>query len=735
MRSAPPLRTRSISNDLTRILLCILAAVACVALSLSYIVSTHRAKQTLEQKADEYIASLTDILTIPLWSLDRETVAVIGKTYLQNEFISTLTISSRNISLALQNDNSAPTGISREEQVVYFGEILGTVRISLTPDYNTSLHRQFFWSYSLTIFVMLLFLFFLTEVLLQQFLQKPLYQFIELVNAYAAGNRDAFTQQISYREFQPLTLVLKDMGETISSHQTHLESLVQQRTRQLESQAAELREAKDLVEAASRVKSAFFANISHELRTPMNAILGFAQLLTRDSSLNAAQQEKLGVITRSGEHLLSLISDVLDMSKIEAGRLSLKVRSFDLWHALATIEEMMRVRAEYKNLTLVVCRDPNVPRYIATDEGKLRQVLLNLLSNAIKFTETGSVTLKIENWEKEHHRPASIVNLQFSITDTGIGIAPEEQNIIFEPFGRTDYSQDYVEGTGLGLAISREIVNLMGGDIRVESSAGQGARFSFEIGVEVATPVTAETTRATGRVSGLAPGQPVYRILVVEDTWESRAFLTELLRSVGFHVEDAGNGAEAVRMFERQRPHLIWMDMRMPIMDGYTAIRQIRELEIRLATADSTSPSAPRPSKIPIIALTASTFEEKHAAILAIGCDDILYKPFREHDIFAMMQTYLGVQYVYAEREAVERIAPLADVTLLWPASLAKLPAELLTRLEDAVERSSKKQITAIIEEIRAHHAQIANALTHLADDFKYDDILTIIQNTIRIRP
>ena len=717
--------SHSISRELTRTLIFILVIVACVAFSLNYVIATQKAKRELDKKADEYIIALTDILSIPLWTLDRETIMVIGKTYIQSEFVSQLSISSENISLALKSERpGTQSEISRQGQVVYSGELLGSVKISMTSSYYRSLYRQLFWSSGMTILIMLVLMFFLTEGLSRQFINKPLRQFIDLVNAYAAGNYKAFTQQTTYHEFQPLTVVLKRMGDTISSHQMHLETLVQERTQQLKKQTVELREAKEMAEAANQAKSAFFANISHELRTPMNAILGFSQLLNRDPSLNDAQREKLGIVTRSGEHLLSLISDVLDISKIEAGRLSLKSQSFDLWHTLTTIEEMIHIRAENKGIELQMSRNTDVPQYITSDEKKLRQVILNLLSNGIKFTEEGGVALRVKFLGPAE---GASLRLLFEIEDSGVGIDPEDMKTIFDPFGRTQYSHHHTEGAGLGLSISREFVQLLGGDIHVSSTPGKGSLFSFEIQADIAEAVKLQAPIHSRRVIGLAPGQTCFRILVVEDIRESRIFLTELLRSIGFDVQEAENGQVALERWKSVTPQLIWMDMRMPVMDGYEATQRIRAEEAKQSLRHT-----------PIIALTTSSFEEERAEILAIGCDDFLGKPFRENALFEMMEKHLGVRYVYEAGGGAERIrdsqtsATQPGMPVLTSETLAELPDEILDNLEQAADRSSMKQIALIIEDIRAYNPTVADALAHLADDFRYDEILSILRNEQR---
>jgi len=481
-------------------------------------------------------------------------------------------------------------------------------------------------------------------------------------------------------------------------------------------------------EAANRAKSEFLANMSHELRTPMNAILGFAQLMQRDSELTAAQHENLGIISRSGEHLLKLINDVLDMSKIEAGRITLNTTSFDLWQTLASIEEMIRVRAEKKGLSFTVTRAPEVPRYINTDESKLRQVLINLLGNAVKFTEKGSVKLQIAKCELRNEptpRPSQegeseIRNLKFEIEDTGPGIVPEEVETIFETFGRTQYSQTSKEGTGLGLAISRKFVQLMGGDIHVESEVGKGSVFSFEIRVEPVEMTEIQATQPVRQVIGLEPNQPEYRILVVEDTPESRMFLTQLLQSVGFTLREATNGQEALDLYHEWQPHLIWMDMRMPVIDGYEATKRIRNEELRMKNSDE---------KTVIIALTSSAFEEDKAEILALGCDEFIRKPVKESEIFETISKHLGVRYVYEKEEKSKVQSPKSKVEdVLTPEALAALPSDLLANLEQECKRSDLQRIFALIDEIRSYDTTVADALTRLAENFNYDAILRFIR-------
>ncbi|WP_017717108.1 PAS domain S-box protein [Kamptonema formosum] len=530
----------------------------------------------------------------------------------------------------------------------------------------------------------------------------------------------------SEEEIELLEAVAAQLGIAIA--QARLLEQEKQQRQELTLKNSALEQARREAEAANIAKSRFLSHMSHELRTPLNAILGFSQVICRDSSLSPQHQEHLRIISRSGEHLLSLINDVLEMSKIEAGRLELCESDFDLFDLLDTLEQMFKLKANSKGLALTFDRAPDVPQYVLSDESKLRQVLINLLGNAIKFTQKGSVTLRVRlghgAWGIAHRASGSEQDSQspilnpkspmpsaqcpiiFEVSDTGPGIAPEEMDSLFEAFGQTEVGRNSHEGTGLGLPISRQFVRLMGGDITLSSAPGRGTAFTFDVRVGLAEVAQVETRQPARRAIGLAPGQPPCRILVVEDRAENRQLLVELLESLGFEVRSAVNGQEAIALWSTWQPHLIWMDMRMPVMDGHEATKQIKATRQGEDTV--------------IIALTASAFEEERAIILQAGCDDFLRKPFREEVLLAKIAEHLEVEYVY-EEDQPKSPQPAAVPWELTPQDLAVMPAQWVAQLRHAALSADDELILELLEEIPRENATLARALADLVSNFRFD--------------
>jgi PAS domain S-box-containing protein len=466
------------------------------------------------------------------------------------------------------------------------------------------------------------------------------------------------------------------------------------------------------LQQANRAKSVFLANMSHEIRTPMNAILGFSQLMLRDRDLTPRQSQYLGTINRSGEHLLALINDILEMSKIEAGRTTLNLSTFDLPVLLKDLEMMFRVRTDEKKLSFSVEMIGVVPQFIVTDINKVRQVFINVIGNAVKFTEQGGIGVRVRAYEEG--RKGSF--LQVEIEDTGPGISPEDQDKLFRHFEQTKTGQQAGTGTGLGLAISREFVRLMGGTITVNSLVGKGSTFIIHLPLKEGEAQSVPAKDIPQQVLRLQPGQATYRVLIADDIEDNRQLLAQLLGPVGFEIRLAANGLEAVQEFERWCPHLILMDFRMPVMDGHEAIRRIRALF--------------GGEKIKIIAVTASAMDENRQQLMDIGADDFISKPFREVELFQKIHTHIGVEYVYAEHSPA---AIPEETTELTPQSLAGLPQDLIDPMRDAVITADLDQLLAKIQDVEARDPRTAKALRGLAEGYQYQKLLDLFRMEARI--
>ncbi len=491
-----------------------------------------------------------------------------------------------------------------------------------------------------------------------------------------------------------------------------LHELTKELEQRVEERTAQLRQAKIAADSANRAKSEFLANMSHELRTPLNAILGFTQLLNRDRSINLKQGKVLNIINQSGEHLLTLINDVLEMSKIEMGSNTLNSSLCNLHSLLDSLQEMLGLKAASKGLNLIFDYE-SIPSHIYTDAPKLRQVLINLLGNAIKFTEQGKVKLKVSLVPD-----SPPITLNFQVQDTGCGIASEELATLFEPFVQTQSGQKSQQGTGLGLTISQRFVQLMGGNIQVESKLGKGTKVQFAIQVQEAEALKVQEvqSQSSQQVVGLEANQPSYRLLVAEDTTVSRQLLMHLLKSVGFEVKGAANGQEALQIWDSWQPHLIWMDMRMPVIDGYEATKKIRAQQ----QAQLKSEQSPIITKI--IALTASAFDEERERVLAVGCDDFVSKPFQEESIFSKMALHLGVRYIY---EAMEQ-PDIAEPNM--PLNLAVMSRDWRRKLHLAVEKLDEQLILDTIDQIPPEHTNLRQEIRDLVQNFRYDLLLDLTQ-------
>ena len=491
---------------------------------------------------------------------------------------------------------------------------------------------------------------------------------------------------------------------SIAISQAQLLAQEKQQRQLLDLQNKQLRQAKEKAEEANVAKSSFLANMSHELRTPLNVILGFSQIMYRDSDATSKQKETLKIISQSGEHLLALINDVLEVTKIEAGKTTITIDSFDLHYLLGTIEKMLSLQAESKGIRLIFKRSPDVPPYIRTDRLKLRQILLNLLSNAIKFTFEGTVILTTTVAKTNSDR----LELNFEVADTGVGIKSSEIASLFDPFVQTESGINSQKGTGLGLSIGRKFARLMGGDITAISQHGSGSNFAVTLPV-TSVAIIENDLESPNRAIAIVPEQSQYRILVVDDKAENRLLLDRLLSSLGFAIDEAGDGRECIAKCSTWQPDLVLMDIHMPVMNGIDATVEVK---------------AKHPD-LPIIALTASVFAESRFEVLEAGCDDFLSKPIKDTLLFAKIAEYLPVTYIYESSEPATMA--IAKHQNLVAQDLSFMPNRWLEKVSVAASQLNEQLLMELVAEIPEDHDFVREALANKVANFDFDVILELI--------
>jgi len=524
---------------------------------------------------------------------------------------------------------------------------------------------------------------------------EPLINIVEPMIDAAGNARWIMTTKVPLRDNQNQVIGLVGIARDIT----------QQRN-----DARALEEAKKQAEEANLAKSKFLANMSHEIRTPLNAILGFSQLLLRDTGLSPQQHHQLTTIQHSGEHLLELINDILEISKIEAGRATVNISTFDIYHLMHDLQAMFQVRMDEKQLEFEVRIDDDVPQYIISDESKLRQILINLIGNAVKFTRQGKIGCRLyanSYGNNEWHLIAEV-------EDSGIGISTEDQKNLFQVFQQVQGSQAE-GGTGLGLAISQRFARMLNGEIHLTSEPGVGSCFKLEIAVQAAPNAPQSKQLSPQKVKKIKDSASEYRVLIVDDVQESRELLSSLLVQVGFITREAANGQECLDAWQSWSPNLIIMDIRMPVMDGLEATTRIRAAETG--------------SAVPIIAATASAFEEEKQKILDTGMNGYLRKPIREKELFDMIGDCLGLEFEYfVENPAPDPIQQGNTVKSLLSDDIQSIPPDLVKQLISACSSADLDVLLESIEQIKKNNLSVASEINKMALKLQYDDIIHLLQ-------
>ncbi len=572
--------------------------------------------------------------------------------------------------------------------------------------------------------------------LLSRQITRPILAMTKTVTKVAAGD---LTQTVSVKRKDELGVLAKAFNSMAAQLQTAFDKLEKAKAEleiRVEERTQQLQEALKIVDTASKAKSEFLANMSHELRTPLNGILGYAQILQRSKTLTEKEQKGVGIIYQCGSHLLTLIEDILDLSKIEARKMELHSAEIHFPSFLQSVAEMCRIRAEQKGLAFIYQSDGNLPIGVCIDEKRLRQVLINLLGNAIKFTENGGVTFKIEvmgngsshsqaeplnegNENELNQLPITnsqlpITKIRFQIEDTGVGMTREQLEKIFLPFEQVGNSKKQSEGTGLGLAISQKIVSLMGSNLEVQSDPGKGSIFSFDLDLPLALN-WAETSRVAqqGTIIGFE-GQK-RKILVVDDRWENRSILVNLLEPIGFELVEAKNGAEGLEKAVEFQPDLIITDLVMPVMDGFEMLRRLRQIG---GLKD-----------VVAIASSASVFDIDQHKSLDAGANEFLPKPLQAEKLLEMLRSHMELTWVYEAREPLKKIVSSPAKTLSSE-DIIPPSSDILMQLYELAKKGDLDEIVETANQLKQSQPEsipFVQKLVELAENFQVKQIQNFI--------